>query len=196
MGFLQSIDFAIFHFTNTTLSNPIMDVVSPFVTDLNRTIGFRFILIPIIGLLMIWKWRWRGACIFLGALTAVGLADFIGNIIKHLVERPRPFDSGIPDIQRSGAGGYSFPSNHASNMFAMATYLSFFLRTRNWRFFLFGIAVLIAFTRVYNGVHFPGDVFAGGFLGALSGYSIATLVQALIKKLSYVKISAPGASRE
>lgn len=196
MGFLQSIDFAIFHFINTTLTNPVMDVVSPFVTDLNKTVGFRFVLIPMIGLLLIWKWRWRGACIFLGALAAVGAADFIGNIIKHWVQRPRPFDSGIPDIQRSGAGGYSFPSNHSSNMFAMATYLSFFLRARGWRILLFGIALLIAFSRVYNGVHFPGDVTGGGFLGALMGYSFATLVQMLIEKFSTRKVSEVEVTRE
>lgn len=201
MSFLQSVDFALFHFINTTLTNPIMDVVSPGITDLSKTIGFRFVLIPVIGLLLIWKWRWRGACIFLGALAAVGLSDFVGNIIKHLVERPRPFDSGIPDIQRSGAGGYSFPSNHSVNMFAMATYFSFFLRTRSWRFFLFGIAVLIGFTRIYNGVHFPTDVIAGALLGTLGGWSVANLVQMLIKKwsgqkLSYRKISESGASRE
>lgn len=184
MGFVQNIDFALFHFINTTLTNPVMDLVSPAITDLSKTIGFRFILVPLIGLLMLWKWRWKGAYIFVGALVAIGSADFVGNLIKHWVERPRPFNSGIPDIQRSGAGGYSFPSNHSSNMFAMATYLSFFLRSIGWRTLLFGIATLIAFTRVYNGVHFPTDVLAGGFLGALSGWSFSCLVSWLIQKVS------------
>jgi undecaprenyl-diphosphatase len=184
MSFIQGIDFALFHFINITMANPVMDVVSPAITDLNKTVGFRFILIPLIGLLMLWKWRWKGAYIFVGALVAIGAADFVGNLIKHWVERPRPFQAGIPDIQRSGAGGFSFPSNHSSNMFAMATYLSCFLKSLGWRLLLFGIAVLIAFSRVYNGVHFPGDVIGGGFLGALSGWSFARLISMIIEKIS------------
>jgi undecaprenyl-diphosphatase len=173
-----------------------MNVVSPAITDLNKTMGFKFIFLPLVGLLMLWKWRWKGACIFLGALAAVGLADFVGNLIKHWVERPRPFNSGIPDIQRSGAGGYSFPSNHSTNMFALATYLSFFLRSLGWRVLLFGIAVLIAFTRVYNGVHFPGDVIAGAFLGSLSGWSLARLMMMLIDRIAGRELSTPEVGHE
>jgi undecaprenyl-diphosphatase len=182
MGFLQSIDCALFHFINATMTNSWLDTVCPIVTDLNKTMAFRYLLIPMIALLLIWKWRWRGFVIFLGALAAVGLADLCGNLIKHWVERPRPFNSGIADIRRSEAGGYSFPSNHSINMFTLATYLSLFIRHRLFVVFLFLLASLIAFTRVYNGVHFPSDVIAGAFLGILFGYSLASLIKKLMQK--------------
>jgi undecaprenyl-diphosphatase len=66
-----------------------------------------------------------------------------------------------------GAGGWSFPSGHATTAFAGAVALSYLWRRAAPLFFL--LAAAIAFSRVYVGVHYPGDVLAGAALGSLVG---------------------------
>jgi undecaprenyl-diphosphatase len=60
-------------------------------------------------------------------------------------------------------GGKSFPSSHAANNFGAATILTYFYRKIAWIFF--SLAALVAFSRVYVGVHYPFDVLAGAILG-------------------------------
>ncbi len=70
------------------------------------------------------------------------------------------------------ANFHSFPSAHAANWFALATIAFLFYRRSAW--FMFPLAASVAFSRVYNGVHYPGDVTAGAILGA--GYAVAGIV--------------------
>jgi undecaprenyl-diphosphatase len=67
-------------------------------------------------------------------------------------------------------GKWSFPSNHAANSFVLATILSYFFS--QWKYPLFILASLIGFSRIYVGVHYPGDVV----FGALLGYCIAWIL--------------------
>ena len=73
----------------------------------------------------------------------------------------------------SKGGKWSMPSNHAANMFSLAVILSHFYS--KYRGFLFFFAVTISFSRVYVGVHFPGDLI----VGALIGYAISLLCLSL-----------------
>jgi undecaprenyl-diphosphatase len=97
--------------------------------------------------------------------------------IKVPVDRPRPF---IPEPQPAplfiGVRGDSFPSAHAATSFAAAVVLTS-LFPRRWPVF-FGLAVAMAFSRVYVGVHYPGDVLAGAVLGVLVATALLTLVGA------------------
>ena len=102
-------------------------------------------------------------------LTAgsVWTADLLALAIKSGVERPRP-GTAIPQADPLlGAGGWSFPSGHAATAFAGAVALSHLWRRGAPLFFL--LAAAIAFSRVYVGVHYPGDALAGAALGTLVG---------------------------
>lgn len=68
-------------------------------------------------------------------------------------------------------GGYSFPSSHATNHFALATllFLSWGRKFRSWRWILLLWAASIAYGQVYVGVHYPLDVSFGALLGATLG---------------------------
>ncbi len=102
-------------------------------------------------------------------LTAgsVWTADLLALAIKAGVERERP-SLGIPQADPLiRAGGWSFPSGHAATAFAGAVSLAYLWR-RGWPLF-FLLAAAIAFSRVYVGVHYPGDVLAGAALGTAVG---------------------------
>ena len=124
---------------------------------------------------MIYFYRSLGAFLVSGLGLSLFVSDKIGGLAKHYFERSRPFNAGIDLIQRSGAGGFSFPSNHSVNIFCAAFFLAVFFPRSRWYFFF--VAGLIAFSRVYDGVHYPSDVLAGGLFGSLVGFFGARLTK-------------------
>lgn len=126
-------------------------------------------------------------------LVAIGLtilaADSISSkIIKPLVGRLRPcHDAGLAElivlIDRCG-GKFSFVSSHAANTFALAMIASMLLERRYWPFklFLFVWACTISYSRVYLGVHYPGDIFFGALLGMLLGWLIGWLYKHILQR--------------
>jgi len=102
------------------------------------------------------------------ALIAFSVQVLFYKIIKNSVKRLRPFEKlpmikfKIPPPDR-----FSFPSGHTAGAFVMATLISGFFST----FMVPGyvIATLVGFSRIYNGVHYPSDVFVGMLLGYSSG---------------------------
>ena len=101
-------------------------------------------------------------------LIAVGLSDFVSaSILKPYFERLRPSHSEIEGLILlvNKGGKYGFVSSHAANIFAASTILSFFYN--NKKKLCLTIALLVSFSRIYVGVHFPGDVIFGGTLGYL-----------------------------
>jgi len=109
----------------------------------------------------------RRSPLFVVLLTAssVWTADLLALAVKTGVERPRP-SAHVPQADPlMGAGGWSLPSGHAATAFAGAVALAYFWRRAAPLFFL--LATAIAFSRVYVGVHYPGDVLAGAALGTV-----------------------------
>jgi len=104
---------------------------------------------------------------------SVGLCDgWICRMIKDVVARPRPFLT-LTDVHcLIGKGGsFSMPSSHAANWFAATMIAAVYYRRSLW--FMVPLALLVSYSRVYNGVHYPGDVLAGALLGA--GFAGAVL---------------------
>ena len=111
------------------------------------------------------------------ALSA-GFADFTSaSIVKPMVKRLRPCNDPVvsktDDLRLTACGtGYSFPSTHATDHFAMAFFL-IILFGKRWRWiWLWALlwAALITFAQVYVGVHYPIDVFCGALYGILVGW--------------------------
>ena len=99
--------------------------------------------------------------------SSVWTADLLALVIKAGVERQRPSLSVPQADPLLGAGGWSFPSGHAATAFAGAVSLTYLWRRGAPLVFL--LAAAIAFSRVYVGVHYPGDVLAGAALGTAVG---------------------------
>lgn len=117
----------------------------------------------------------QGWWVILGVLLAVMLADQITSaLMKPFFERLRPchevlLNGMIHNYGKCG-GMYGFASSHAANSFAIATAMYFGLSFKfpaiKW---LFLWAVFFSYTRIYLGVHYPGDVAVGGLVGVVSG---------------------------
>lgn len=168
-------DYAVFHWINRDLANSFLDWLMPSITDLHKALPFKIIVLALLAYFLLWKRKLEGCFIFGGLVVTMVLADVIGGkFIKPYFERARPFTVLNDAIIRAPASGYSFTSNHASNMFCLAAFLGFFFpRLRPW---LFAIGTLIGFSRIYVGVHFPSDVIVGAAWGAILGTLMAKIV--------------------
>ncbi len=166
--FFHSIDLLFFRYLNSEFAHDFFDIFFPVITDLHKTSLFRAIFLPFVLLLFIYFKKVQGLVIYIGLFLSIAISDGIGGTIKRTVMRARPFDAAIDAVQRSAAGGYSFPSNHALNIFCAAVFLSYFFPRYRAPFLIF--AALIGLSRIYNGVHYPSDVLVGTLIGSISGY--------------------------
>lgn len=180
MDFILNLDKSLLYYVNVVWTSPFLDVLFPAITDLHKLAWFKIVIVPLMLGLFLWKYQKRGALIFLGLLLTLGLSDLVGNhAFKKNFQRPRPADiPGNSVIVRAPYGGYSLVSNHAANMFALAKYTSEFIPQARIPFY--AVAVLISYSRVYNGVHYPSDVGIGGLLG----WWIAWFMSALFKRFA------------
>lgn len=135
-----------------------------------------------------YKWKTLLALGFI-ALTVL-LADQLSvHAFKNVFERLRPcHHPDLIDIVHlvNGCGGaYGFVSSHAANTFAIATLLTVLLvRKYKWSgWLLYAWAIVVAYSRIYLGKHYPGDVLFGALLGILIGCITYWLYQIAEKKL-------------
>nr|HPI40750.1 phosphatase PAP2 family protein [Pseudobdellovibrionaceae bacterium] len=148
-------------FVNQVFTNSFFDWFFPNITDLHDTLFFKVILVPALLLTLIYKYKKKGLALFFMLLVSLGISDGLGNYgFKKTFQRPRPHTiTELNIIQRSPSAGFSFISNHSTNMFNFATYLSAFFP--QYKILLYSMASLVAYSRVYNGAHYPSDVFLG-----------------------------------
>ncbi|MBI5025518.1 MAG: glycosyltransferase family 39 protein [Nitrospirae bacterium] len=158
-------DTALFFFLNQDLKNPIFDFIMPFVTSRADILFVPFILFFFI------RDPKKTLLVLSLSLLSVGLSDGSASILKYIFERPRPCQSleGVNLLVGCGKS-FSLPSNHAANAFALSAGLAYFFRSATMPFYF--IATIVAFSRVYVGVHYPSDVVSGGLLGILSFFAV------------------------
>lgn len=185
LEYILSLDKSLFILVNSQWTAAWADQFFPFVTDLHKTPFFKTVLVPLILSIFIWRRGLKkGLIIFFFALLAVGASDGFGNwALKKTVQRPRPPDTQGLQVQVRSPyhGGYSFVSNHATNMFTFAGYTSAIFPPATVP--LYTLATVIAYSRVYNGVHFPADVIGGGLLGIIFGLLFARLCKVILARI-------------
>lgn len=118
-------------------------------------------------------------------LAAAGLCYLLAGavddgIVKPLVARWRPTHDpeigSLVDVVNGYRGGkYGFFSAHAANTFSIAIFFSLLMRQRMLTFFLVGWSLLNCYTRLYLGVHYPGDITVGLLWGGFVGWLVYQL---------------------
>lgn len=168
---MYELDQSLFTFINLKMTNPFFDWLMPLVTDLHKNTVFIAFFLPTLLIFWLYKGRSKALLKILTLALMLGTLDnFNHRILKKSFQRERP-----PLVEREFKlraphhNGYSFPSNHAANNFAGATFLSYCYPALSWPLFL--VASTIAFSRVYVGVHYPFDVLAGALVGIIFGFS-------------------------
>ena len=176
--FLDSIDRKLFLFLNG-LHTEGLDSFMFWFTDKYHWIPLFLLLIGVI----IWKYRMESVYILVAVVLVVVLSDLItSGFMKPFFGRLRPshdpgFEGLVHIVNDYRGGKYSFASSHASNSFGMAFFLWFALRKNfSWIWLLFVWAALFTYTRIYLGVHYPGDVITGAVIGALIAFGIYKLM--------------------
>ncbi len=158
LHFVNGIDTALFLFINRSIENPFFDWLMPVISQ-RWYVGA----IVIAFFLAIKDWE-KAIVIVIVSLLAVGLGDPTANILKHLFHRIRPCHviQGV-HLLAGCTDSFSFPSNHATNAFAVCLALGMFNRKVLW--FSIPLAAAVSISRLYVGVHYPGDVIFGGIWG-------------------------------
>lgn len=135
---------------------------------------------------------WRGLLLVAVIGAAVGLSDMIcAQAIRPHVTRLRPAN---PDGPLAGlvhivngyrSGGYSFPSCHAANTFALAVSSTLILRSRPYAIFIFLWAALQCYSRIYLGVHYPLDILAGAIVGSAIAFAACMAARKVYSEPAY-----------
>lgn len=175
---------------DTTIFLAVNGAHSPFFDSFMTLFTGRFIWIPMYAMvawILFRSCRPKNAAVYLAALiAAIFLTDqTCASVIRPAVERLRPSNvenalsqlTYIVDGYRGGS--YGFPSCHAANSFALAVFIALFVRRRGFTLFIVSWAVVNSYSRLYLGVHYPGDLLAGALVGSLFGlacHRVATLI--------------------
>ncbi|MBI5868451.1 MAG: phosphatase PAP2 family protein [candidate division Zixibacteria bacterium] len=178
MDFLLSVDTWLLLKLNVGVANSFFDWLMPIVTNL------KYYRIPLaaglVALVLLGGGKGRTAVLLLVVTVAV-TDQLASSVLKPLIGRVRPCHvvEGLRAI--TGCGNtLSFPSGHATSSMAVAILLG--LLYRRWLWVLIGYSVLISYSRVYIGVHYPSDILAGWIIGGGIAWGMILLYQRSLRK--------------
>jgi undecaprenyl-diphosphatase len=189
-------DLFILHQINIEWTHPLMDWLMPAVSAINAWLP----LLLLVVLLVLWHGGKQGRLMILCLAVSLGVSDgIISRTLKKAVGRVRPRDAvenimirdlgkGSPEFMRLFSAptqrmsapkgelrGSSFPSSHVMNLFAAATVVALFYRRAGIAVYL--IALLVAYSRLYVGAHWPSDVVPSMGMGILVGWGVTRFLQ-------------------
>lgn len=172
---INQIDQSIFFFFNG-MHSPFWDDVMYLFTRTEIWLIFYFC----IGYFIIKKYRMKAVGILILLAITILISDQFSTFIKETVQRLRPtHDPVIQDlvhnVYRKG-GQFGFFSSHATNVFALGMFTSKLFRNSRYSLLIFLWALLVSYTRIYLGVHYPFDILTGIIVGLLIGYFMFKLL--------------------
>lgn len=128
----------------------------------------------LISYVMIRKDKVWGLRASIFSLAGIGINSLANNILKEIIARPRPtFNDDIKHLVNSLGHfetNYSFFSAHSSNSFCFAIFAALYFKNIYLRITMLLWAILVAYSRIFVGQHYPIDIFVGSIFGILTGY--------------------------
>ena len=168
INFLSEVDTNVFLFFN--------GIHSPFWDYFMSAFTGKIIWVPmyatILYILLI-NFHWK---VVLCYVAAIALTITFANLENPIVDL-------VHIVNGYRGGSYGFPSCHAANSFGLAMYVVFLFRKRWLSVFIITWAVLNCYTRIYLGVHYPGDLIVGGIIGGLGGWLFCTIAHKIASYL-------------
>lgn len=171
--YLESIDIEVFKVLNG-MHNAFFDEFMWLVSG-----KFAWLLMCATLLYISFKKNWKsGVAIVVMVALTIALSDQIAStVIKHSVERLRPTrtEALIPIVHTVNGyigGMYGFVSSHAANSFGAAMLLTLIFKDKAFGISIFCWAALLSYSRIYLGVHFPGDILGGATVGLVIGFLV------------------------
>jgi len=184
IDWLIQIDTRLFLFLNG-LNSEWMDGIMVWVSG--KTTWWPFYLL-LLGFLA-WKKGWQLVPMILFLILVVTISDQSSvHLFKNVFQRLRPchepsLEGMVHLVNHKCGGKFGFVSSHAANTFGVATLLFLWIRRRWFTVLMVAWALLVGYSRIYLGVHYPGDVFVGSLLGLACGWLIYSLFKFLIARL-------------
>ena len=186
MNAINNLDHELFLFLNG-LHVGWLDPVMTFISSEMGWIPFYVILLY----LVFKKLGWKGLLfVVIGVVVLITCSDQLSShVFKPVFHRFRPcHDPLIQDLvhlPNGHCGGqYGFISSHACNTFALASFITLIMKKfyKKIGLLMFIWAALVSYSRIYMGVHFPGDVLCGAAVGMILGFGIGHLLLMVMKK--------------
>ncbi len=163
---------------------------SPFFDSLMFSATQKYTWVPLYAVILFFlvrEYRWKAVWLILAIVLMITMTDQISNLLKNWVRRPRPCHepSVAPMVHlvfNKCGGAYGFVSAHAANSFALAVFLARVYKNRWITSILLVWAILLSYSRIYLGSHYPGDVLAGALIGVMVAFLAFYLVNRFVFK--------------
>ena len=135
------------------------------------------------------QYTWKTLLILVIAAIMILVSDQLANLFKDTVQRLRPSQEpglAVHLVNAYKGGQYGFYSSHATNTFSIAVFLIVLIGKKFKWFFILALlwSSFMSYTRIYLGLHFPGDIMAGIVMGSLIGYLFGRIADYFISPTS------------
>jgi undecaprenyl-diphosphatase len=175
VAFLYALDRGLFLIVNRTLQNPVFDLLMPALSD--KRLGLA--LGAAVAAWLVARYGRRAWPVIALAVLAVAVSDLGAGLVKQVAQRIRPCHVIAEAHLLAGCTrSFAMPSNHASNMFAIAGVAGTLVS--HWRWGALGLAAAVGYSRVYLGVHYPTDVLVGAVWGTTVGLGLALAARRML----------------
>jgi undecaprenyl-diphosphatase len=190
---MTEVNYFLFHLINGVWINPVLDLCMAFLSLINDYGLVWLLLLAVLAALGGRTGRWAALA---GSIALVaGLIS--SEVLKNFVMQPRPFVS-LSDVRLlvSPPSSYSFPSVNVAYAFAASSGASLAAQrllggVPLWGWGFLALAAVISYSRIYVGVHYPGDVLGGALLGLFVGWLAAFIVDRLGKDAAFRRLISP-----